>query len=84
MIRSARFDVAHFHNTFPLVSPAGYYAARKSGLAVVQTLHNFRLICPAGTLFRDGKVCEECVDRGSLSLPSSTVATGRAARRPWP
>ena len=65
-MRSTRFDVAHFHNTFPLVSPAGYYAARKSGLAVVQTLHNFRLICPGATLLRNGKVCEECVDRGSF------------------
>ncbi len=66
LMRSGRFDVAHFHNTFPLVSPAGYYAARKSGLAVVQTLHNFRLICPGATLLRDGTVCEECVDRGSF------------------
>src|ERR1700722_19341235 len=53
VMRSSRFDLAHFHNTFPLVSPAGYYAARKSGLAVVQTLHNFRLICPGATLLRD-------------------------------
>jgi len=66
VMRSTRFDVAHFHNTFPLVSPAGYYAARKSGLAVVQTLHNFRLVCPGATLLRDGSVCEECIDRGSL------------------
>jgi glycosyltransferase involved in cell wall biosynthesis len=66
VMRSTRFDVAHFHNTFPLVSPAGYYAARKSGLPAVQTLHNFRLICPGATLLRDGTVCEECIDRGSL------------------
>lgn len=66
VMRSSQFDVAHFHNTFPLVSPAGYYAARKSGLAVVQTLHNFRLICPGATLFRDQTVCEECVNRGSF------------------
>ncbi len=66
VMRLTRFDVAHFHNTFPLVSPAGYYAARKSDLAVVQTLHNFRLVCPGATLLRNGTVCEECIDRGSF------------------
>jgi glycosyltransferase involved in cell wall biosynthesis len=61
--QSFRPQVVHFHNTFPLVSPAGYAAARDAGAAVVQTLHNYRLICPAATLFRQGSVCEQCVGR---------------------
>src|SRR5690606_33113124 len=56
-------QIVHFHNTFPLVSPAGYYAARKEGAAVVQTLHNYRLICPGATLYRSGAICEQCVGR---------------------
>jgi glycosyltransferase involved in cell wall biosynthesis len=63
LFRDARPDVVHFHNTHPLVSPAGYYAARAQGVAVVQTLHNFRLVCPSGVLFRDGSVCEECLGK---------------------
>ncbi len=55
--------VVHFHNTFPLISPAAYRAARKAGAAIVQTLHNFRLTCNNGVLLRDGKVCEDCVGR---------------------
>jgi glycosyltransferase involved in cell wall biosynthesis len=58
-------DVAHFHNTFPLVSPSAYYAARDAGVAVVQTLHNFRIICPGATFFRDGQVCEECLGKAA-------------------
>jgi glycosyltransferase involved in cell wall biosynthesis len=54
-------DVAHFHNTFPLISPSVYYASRAAGVAVVQTLHNYRLLCPSGNLFRCGKICEECI-----------------------
>lgn len=57
-------DIAHFHNTFPLVSPSAYYACASVDVPVVQTLHNPRLICPAGTLFRDGKPCEECTGMG--------------------
>src|SRR5215212_4995963 len=56
-------DVVHFHNTFLRISPAAYYACQKAGVPVVQTLHNYRLICPAATLFRDGKVCEDCMGK---------------------
>ncbi len=62
LLRRERPHVAHFHNTFPLVSPAGYYAARAAGVPVVQTLHNYRLLCPAATLFRDGHPCETALD----------------------
>ncbi len=65
-------QIVHFHNTFPLLSPAVYSAAHRSGAAVVQTLHNYRLICPAATLFRDGKPCEKCVGR----LPVQGVVHG--------
>jgi glycosyltransferase involved in cell wall biosynthesis len=85
LVRRHRARVVHFHNTFPLMSPAAYYAARAGGAAVVQTLHNYRLICPAGTFFRDGKTCEECLGRSSPwpallhkcyrdSLPATGVA----------
>jgi glycosyltransferase involved in cell wall biosynthesis len=53
-------QVAHFHNTLPLISPAGYYAAKAEGVPVVQTLHNYRLLCPNALFFRDGHVCEDC------------------------
>ena len=56
-------DLAHFHNTFPLVSPSGYAACRRCGVPVVQTLHNYRLICPNALLIRDGRPCERCVGR---------------------
>lgn len=55
-------DVAHFTNTFPLISPSAYDACRAAGVAVVQSLHNYRLLCPAATLWRDGAACEECLD----------------------
>jgi len=61
--RTERPRVAHFHNTFPLVSPAAWYAARAEGVPVVQTLHNYRLICPDALFFRHGDVCEECLGR---------------------
>ncbi len=63
LIRRERPDVAHFHNTLPLVSPAGYYAAKAEGVPVIQTLHNYRLLCPVALFFRDGRVCEDCMGK---------------------
>ncbi len=61
LVRRFRPSVVHFHNIFPLVSASAYYACRAEGVPIVQTLHNYRLVCAAGTLLRDGKVCELCV-----------------------
>jgi glycosyltransferase involved in cell wall biosynthesis len=63
IFRTHRPQIAHFHNTLPLISPAAYYAARAENVRVVQTLHNFRLVCPNALLFRGGRICEDCLDK---------------------
>lgn len=57
------YDVMHVQNFFPLISPSVYYAAAANGVPVVQTLHNYRLLCPNALFFRDGQVCEDCLDK---------------------
>jgi glycosyltransferase involved in cell wall biosynthesis len=57
-------ELVHVHNTFVMISPSIFSACREAGVPVVQTLHNFRLFCPASTFFRNGHLCEECVDHG--------------------
>lgn len=56
-------DIVNVHNFFPLATPAVHYAAARAGVPVVQTLHNFRLMCPNGMLFRDGSPCEKCLGK---------------------
>jgi len=63
LLRECTPDVVHCHNTFPLISPAVYAAARQLQIPVVQTLHNFRLLCLNGLFLRDGKQCEDCLGR---------------------
>ncbi len=63
LIRAEKPDVVHCHNTFPVISPSVYWAASAEGVPVVQTLHNYRLACLNGYLFRDGAVCEDCLGR---------------------
>lgn len=61
-------DVLHLHNPYPLLSPSIVRWARTEGIAVVQTVHNHRHVCLAGTFLRDGIECRSC----------------EARRLPWP
>ena len=93
LIERERPDVAHFTNPFPLISPAAYATCRKAGVAVVQSLQNYRLLCPAATFFRDGNHCTECTDhslvrsvrhrcyRGSLAATATVASTLAIHRR---
>lgn len=63
LLRAWRPDILHVHNTFPLISPSLYWAASAAGVPVVQTLHNFRLLCPQAMFLRDGRICEDCLGR---------------------
>lgn len=62
-VRRGGFDLVHVHNFFPLLSPAVYHAAKAEGAAVVQTLHNYRLMCPSAIFYRNQRVCEDCLGR---------------------
>jgi glycosyltransferase involved in cell wall biosynthesis len=78
-------DVIHAHNTFPLISSSILWMANRRGIPIVQTLHNFRLLCPQATFLRAGKVCEDCLGkvpwRGVVRkcYRESTVQTAVAA-----
>lgn len=79
LVRAERAAVVHVHNTFPLLSPAVYRAARAEGAAVVQTLHNYRLICPNALLYHGGSPCEACVGR-ALAWPGVVRGCYRGSR----
>ena len=89
-------DVVHLHNPFPLISPWVVRVAKKAGIPVVQTVHNYRHSCPAGTFFRDGRVCEDCAGkatpwpsvvhgcyRDSRAQSAVMAATARIHRSTW-
>ncbi len=63
LIDTHKPDIAQFCNTFLMISPAAYYACRKKGVLVVQSLDNQRLMCPGGSFFRKGDMCEDCLGR---------------------
>ena len=61
LIRDFKPDVAHFHNTFFVMTPSVFTACKDEGAPVVVSLHNFRLMCINGLFFRDNHPCEDCL-----------------------
>ena len=96
-VRMAELDVVHVHNLYPFITPAALESVLSMGVPVVMTLHNFRPLCAAGTLTRNGAACDKCITgssrhaiqgrcyRGSI-LQSLSWAIGRgraSATRIW-
>jgi glycosyltransferase involved in cell wall biosynthesis len=94
-LRARRPDIAHVHNTFPLLSSAVLYACRDAAVPVVATVHNRRLVCASGDFFRDGAICHDCAHgipvhavmhgcyRGSRVATTPVVLAASAHRRAW-
>lgn len=66
LIANEHPDVAHVHNVFPLISPAVYWALKDAGVPIIQTVHNFRFLCPNALFFTHGQTCERCKHGNTL------------------
>ena len=63
VVREWRPDVAHVHNTWFSLSPSVFRALEDEGVPVVATIHNYRVACVSADLWRDGRVCHDCLGR---------------------
>jgi glycosyltransferase involved in cell wall biosynthesis len=94
-LRRERPAVVHIHNTFPLLSPAVVAACSDAGVPAVATLHNYTMVCPPGTFYRDGRICTDCAGttplpavrhgcyRGSVAATMPLAVSVAANRRRW-
>lgn len=95
LVRADRPDVAHLHNTWFSLSPSVVDALHAERVPIVMTLHNYRLLCANGLLFRDGTPCTDCVgtgpwravrhacyrdSRAQSAIAAATIAAGRPGR----
>jgi glycosyltransferase involved in cell wall biosynthesis len=49
-------EVVHLHNLHFAASPSVIWAVKNKKIPVVKTLHNYRMLCPSGTLFHDNEM----------------------------
>lgn len=67
ILKIYRPDIVHIHNVYPLLTPAIFSSVKKLNIPVIQTLHNFRMICVNGLFYQKGKVCKKCLTGSRLS-----------------
>lgn len=79
VLATERPDIVHVHNPYPLISPTVIRTCREAGVPIVATVHNYRLRCPNGLLFRDGAVCTECEGR-RVAIPAVVHGCYRDSR----
>lgn len=63
LILAERPDICHVHNTFPLLTPEVFHVCQKLKVPVVKTLHNYKMVCTNSLMFRDGEVCDVCLNK---------------------
>ncbi len=90
LITEERPDIVHIHNLYPIISPAILPEIKKMGIPIAMTVHNYRLLCPNGLFYTNGKVCEKCTGFGkelnciANNCESSLFkSTGYALRNLW-
>ena len=79
LVDEVRPDIAQFHNIYHQISPAIISALAKRGVPMVQTLHDYKLVCPGYLFMANGEICESCKERGRLSAVRQKCLLGSRA-----
>jgi glycosyltransferase involved in cell wall biosynthesis len=76
LIDYAQPDIVHCHNIYHQLTPSIIGAAKRRGVPVVLTLHDYKPICPVYTRLRHGQVCSDCLDNGFSQVVKHRCADG--------
>ncbi|URZ03541.1 glycosyltransferase family 4 protein [Clostridium felsineum] len=66
IIQTFKPDIAHIHNIYPLISPSVYKVLHDNKIKIVQTVHNYRFLCPNGLFYRSGEICTKCLEKNNF------------------
>jgi len=60
LLKKVKPDVAHLHNICHQISPSILPVLKRHGVPIVQTLHDFKLVCPSYRMLSPEGICERC------------------------
>jgi len=85
LLENTTIDVAHLHIYYGRLTASILPILKSRKIPVVQTVHDFKLLCAVYSCLRNGKICEECGGKGFWkaalyrcnrgSLPRSVAST---------
>jgi glycosyltransferase involved in cell wall biosynthesis len=80
MIEDFQPDVAHVRNIYHHLSPSILWELKAQRVPVVYHINDFKLLCPAYNLVRQGEACEECRAGAFWRVLGSDCYPGLGAR----
>lgn len=60
LIKEEKPDIAHLHNIAHQISPAIIRVLKENDIPVIQTLHDYKIVCPNYRLFSNNEACFRC------------------------
>lgn len=78
-----RIELVHLHSYFKRLTPAILPEIAKRNIPIVQTLHEYRAVCPISLLYRDGHVCTDCRGGRYAQVVRHRCAGGSLVRSAW-
>ncbi len=76
LIDAEKPDIVHCHNIYHQLTPSIIGAAKRRGVPVVLTLHDYKTVCPTYLRLREGRVCSDCLDHGVARVIANRCAQG--------
>jgi glycosyltransferase involved in cell wall biosynthesis len=77
LIVETKPDVVHCHNVYGRLSTSILAVAKKRNIPVVLTVHDYKVVCPAYVMLRNGKPCSACIDGGYYRCAVSRCHKGQ-------
>jgi glycosyltransferase involved in cell wall biosynthesis len=79
VIAETKPDLVHCHNVYGRLSTSILAAAKKRNIPVVLTVHDYKVVCPAYVMLKDGKPCSACIDGGYYRCATNRCHKGQLA-----
>lgn len=79
LIKDTKPDIAYLLHHYNKMSPSVIDVCKKMGIPVVMRLSDFFMVCPEGHLYRDHKICEDCIDKSLFEAVRHRCVKGSLA-----
>jgi len=60
LIKKSNPDIVHIHNILPHLTPSIFPVLKRHNLPIVQSLHDWHIVCGGAFLYTKGNICERC------------------------
>jgi len=78
-----RIELVHLHSYFKRLTPAILPEIRRRNIPIVQTMHEYRAVCPISLMYRDGHICTDCQGGRYGQVVRHRCAGGSLPRSIW-